>query len=267
MSAVAFERLAHLVRVPVALGGHDLEFLVDTGIGVTVVSNRVVELVGAAPLGESFSGRRMSGQVVEAPLARLPELAVAGHAVEGHVAAAVDLGDGFDGILGPSFFGDRVVTTDVAAGTFTVHAPGDEVEGIEVPLELHRDGPSVDPFVGLVLPSGRTVLVEVDTGSDCLILDAGLMAECGVEVGGDGVTAREGVDETGHTYVRYDATLAGGVHLAAAPATEQTDPRVIFQEIIHDGLIGAEYLYRYRFSFDLAGERLVLGPLSEPPAR
>jgi hypothetical protein len=42
---------------------------------------------------------------------------------------------------------------------------------------------------------------------------------------------------------------------------------VIFQEIIHDGLVGAEYLYRYRFSFDLAGERMVLSPLESPPAR
>ena len=182
--------------------------------------------------------------------------------MEGHVAASVDLGDGFDGILGPGFFADRIVTTDPVAETFTVHDAGATVEGSEVPLEIHRDGPSADPFAELVLPSGRTVPVEVDTGSDRLILDTRFMAECGLEVGGPGVSAREGVDETGNTYVRYDATLAGGVHLKAAPETAQDAPRVIFQEIIHDGLIGSEYLYRYLFSFDLAGERMVLGSLS-----
>ena len=76
------------------------------------------------------------------------------------------------------------------------------------------------------------------------------------------MTSREGVDETGHAYVRYDARLPGAVHLAAAPETAQVGPRVIFQEIVHDGLVGADFLYRYRFSFDLAGERMVLGPLS-----
>ena len=131
-----------------------------------------------------------------------------------------------------------------------------------MPLDVHRDGPSADPFAELVLPSGRTVLVEVDTGSDCLILDTRFMAECGLEVGGPGVSAREGVDETGNAYVRYDATLAGAVHLAGAPETAQDAPKVIFQEIIHDGLVGSDFLYRYRFSFDLAGERMVLGPLS-----
>jgi hypothetical protein len=264
VTTVAFDRLAHLVRVPVRLGGDDLHFLVDTGIGITVVNERLSQRSDVETLDETYAGRRMSGQLVEAPLVRLPTLGVGDYAVDGHVAASVDLGDGFDGILGPSYFADRIVTTDPLAGTFTVHDEGALVEGIEVPLEIHRDGRSVDPFAELVLPSGRTVLVEVDTGSDCLILDARFMGECGVEVGGPGVSAREGVDETGHSYVRYNATLPGAVHLKAAPETGQTDPKVIFQEIIHDGLIGSEHLYRYSFSFDLAGERLVLSPLVPP---
>ena len=262
MTTVAFDRVAHLVRVSVRLGDDELHFLVDTGIGVTVVNERLSARPDVQALPETYAGRRMSGQLVEAPLVRLPTLAVGDYAVDGHVAVSVDLGDGFDGILGPAYFADRIVTTDPAAGTFTVHGPGETVEGIEVPVEIRCDGPSADPFAELVLPSGRTILVEVDTGSDCLILDSRFMAECGLEAGGPGVTAREGVDETGHAYVRYDATLAGAVHLKAAPQTAQDAPKVIFQEIIHDGLVGSEYLYRYRFSFDLAGNRLVLAPLS-----
>jgi hypothetical protein len=263
MDSVAFDKVAHLVRVPVRLGDDELHFLVDTGIGVTVVNERLSTRPDVEVLAETYAGRRMSGQLVEAPLVRLPTLAVGGYAVDGQVAASVDLGDGFDGILGPAYFADRIVTTDPAAGTFTIHDDDEPVDGVEVPVEIHRDGPSVDPFVELVLPSGRTVLVEVDTGSDRLILDSGFMAECGLEPGGAGVSTREGVDETGHPYVRHDATLAGAVHLKAAPETVQDSPTVIFQEIIHDGLLGSEYLYRYRFSFDLAGARLLLAPLSQ----
>jgi hypothetical protein len=266
MTVVGFDRVAHLIRVPVRLGDDELHFLVDTGIGVTVVSERLSARPDVEALAETYAGRRMSGQLVEAPLLRLPNLAVGDYAVDGHVAVSVDLGDGFDGILGPAYFADRIVTTDPAAGTFTVHERGETVEGMDVPVDVHLDGFSADPFVELVLPSGRTVLVEVDTGSDCLILDSRFMAECGLEVGGPGVTAREGVDETGHPYVRYDATLAGAVHLKAAPETAQDAPKVIFQEIIHGGLVGSDYLYRYRFSFDLAGSRLVLTPLAASPA-
>ena len=261
MSTVAFDRVAHLVRVPARLGGDELRFLVDTGIGITVVNERLAQRGDVERLDESYAGRRMSGQLVEAPLVRLPALAVGDYVVDGHVAAAVDLGEGFDGILGPTYFADRVVTTDPAAGALTVHEKDDRVEGIEVPLRMHRDGRSADPFAELVLPSGRAVLVEVDTGSDRLIVDTGFMAECGLAIGGPGVTAGEGVDETGHSYVRYDATLAGSVHLAAAPETAQDHPGVIFQRIVHDGLVGSDYLYRYRFSFDLAGERMLLSPL------
>ena len=209
----------------------------------------------------------MSGQVVEAPTVRLPALALGDHVVDDHTAVAVDLGEGFDGIVGPAYFGDRATTTDVVAGTFTVHERGATLEGMAVPVDVHRDSLGSDPFVDLVLPSGRTVSVEVDTGSDSLILDARFMAECGLTPDADAVTTREGVDETGHGYVRYDAVLRGSVHLAAAPETSLQAPKGFFQEIIHDGLVGSEFLYRYRFSVDLAAERLVLAPLSEPPAR
>jgi len=269
MTSVPYDCLAHLVRVPVRLGDEELRFLVDTGIGVTVVSERLATRPGVHALAETYAGRRMSGQLVEAPLVRLPALALGDYVVDAHEAACVDLGDGFDGILGPAYFADRIVTTDPLARTFTVHEPGDAVDGSEVPLEIRRDGRAADPFAALVLPSGRRVVVEVDTGSDCLILDTRFMAECGVEIDGPGVTARAGVDETGHSYVRYDATLAGDVHLEAAPETAHRSPRVIFQEIIHDGLVGSEYLYRYRFSFDLAGGRMILGGrvIHEPPGR
>ncbi len=267
MTTVAFDRYAHLVRVPVGMGGAELRFLVDTGIGVTVVNEWLAAQPDVDALAETYAGRRMSGQLVEAPLVRLPALSVGDYEVDGHVAAAVDLGDGFDGILGPTFFADRIVTTDPVAETFTVHGAGATVEGVEVPLDIHRDGPSADPFAELVLPSGRAVLVEVDTGSGTLILDTRFMSECGLKVGGPGVSTREGVDETGNAYVRHDATLAGAVHLAAAPETAQDAPKVMFQEIIHNGLVGSDFLYRYRFSFDLAGERMVLGALSAAPAR
>ena len=48
MSTVLLDRLAHFVRVPVSLGGDELRFLVDTGIGPTVVSSAVRCATGRA---------------------------------------------------------------------------------------------------------------------------------------------------------------------------------------------------------------------------
>ncbi|HWD78282.1 MAG TPA: hypothetical protein VG497_05365, partial [Kribbella sp.] len=105
------------------------------------------------------------------------------------------------------------------------------------------------------------VTVEVDTGSDSLILDTRFAADCGVDLDGPGVTTRTGTDETGYAWTRHWVTISGSVHLAAAPDTAQVAPRVQFQEIIHDGLVGAGYLERFRMTFDVTGSRLVLAPL------
>ncbi len=262
---VAFDRVQHLVRVPVQLGGVRYQFLVDTGIGVTVVSSAIAARSDIAATGGSFAARRMSGQSVEVDLVRLPLLDLAGYTVDGHVAGVADLGDidgpnGFAGILGPGFFEDHVVTTDSRAMTLTVRpSEGFDETGAEVPVDIRRHGPSVDPFTTLILPSGREVVVEVDTGSNNLILDTRFLADCGIDID-DAVTAKTGVDETGYHWTRRWATAKGEVHLAAAPQTAQAQPRVQFQDIIHDGLIGTDYLERYRLHFDVTGARMILSP-------
>ncbi|HTX84680.1 MAG TPA: retropepsin-like aspartic protease [Streptosporangiaceae bacterium] len=267
-SRVTFDRVQHLVRVPVRVNDSAYRFLIDTGIGISVVSSAVAARSDVTWMNETFTGRRMSGQAVPIPLVRLPNLKLGNYEVDGHVAGVADLGDldgpqGFAGILGPGFFAGHVVTTDPAAKAVTVceagHVPQ---EGYEIPLEVRHNGLSVDCFATLVLPSGRKLCVEVDTGSGSLILDTQFMRDCRVTADDESVSTEKGTDETGHSWIRHWATIAGDVHLAAAPETAQTAPRVQFQDIIHDGLLGADYLYRYRTTFDVPGARLLLAPLT-----
>jgi hypothetical protein len=75
-TVVPFDRLKHFYRLPVQVAGEHQSFLLDTGIGITVVSPDLAAQYGFEHTGESYAGRRMSGQVVEAPLVRLPELLV-----------------------------------------------------------------------------------------------------------------------------------------------------------------------------------------------
>lgn len=267
ITTVSFDRVQHLVRVPVGLGGDSYRFLVDTGIGTTVVSSAVAARRDVVSTGETFSGQRMSGQTVEVPLVRLPQLTLGDYAIDGHIACVADLGDadgpdGFAGIIGLPFFDDHVVTTDPSAMTLTVQPSTtfDVGDGYVIPLQMRRDGTSVDPFTTLVLPSGREVRVEVDTGSCNLILDTRFMADCAVQVDSPDVTTTTGTDETGFHWTRHWVTIPGNVWLTAAPQTVQSGPRVQFQEIIHDGLIGTDYLERYRVSFDVSGARMILSP-------
>jgi hypothetical protein len=65
-------------------------------------------------------------------------------------------------------------------------------------------------------------------------------------------------DETGHSWTRHWATIDGSIQLAAAPHTAQQAPRVQFQNIIYDGLLGADYLDRYRYTIDFDQARMFL---------
>ena len=70
---IPFDRIGHFVRI--ALGLSDSvsgRFLVDTGIGITVVHPSLVDRAGLQSTGQDYVGRRMSGQEVRIPLVRAP---------------------------------------------------------------------------------------------------------------------------------------------------------------------------------------------------
>jgi hypothetical protein len=196
-------------------------------------------------------------------LVYLPPVTVGDRVLVDQVAAVADLGQGagdggFDGILGLSAFDEVPVTVDPGSSTLTLGDP--DPAAFRVPLEIRRQGPSTDSYAELVLPDGPSISVEVDTGSGCLILDARFLNGGDVTTLGE-LEASEGIDETGHKWVRLRGALNGGIHFAAAPQSRQENPRVLFQDIIHDGLIGAEYLDRFRYTVDVRREQLLLTPL------
>lgn len=271
MKPVAFDRVGHLVRIPVTVGDTARRFLFDSGIGLSIVASDLAEHLGLVPTGTSFTGRRMSGQEITAPLAHLPSLTIGGHVIENAVVGVFDLGptdgeSGFDGILGLDLLHDVVVRVDPSTRSLLLQTDLPLASGdIEIPMRVHRDGPSVTLFAGLRLPSGRAAEVEIDTGSGCLILDSGFMADCGVRAE-DVTETLAGTDETGHRYSRSYATTRGVVSVVDAPAVGQQDPRTMFQSIVHDGLLGSEFLDRFVYSFDVRGGRLVISRFPTVPS-
>lgn len=51
------------------------------------------------------------------------------------------------------------------------------------------------------------------------------------------------------------------MHLLGASETVQQGPRVMFQDIVLDGLVGTDYLDRFVTTYDLDRDRLVLSRL------
>lgn len=260
MSEVAFEYLQHLVTVPVTIDGIATRFVLDSGIGLTLVREELAVSAGLERTGSSFTGRRMSGQAVTLPLVQAA-IVFGGHSLERHEVGLLDMGSFPDalseigGFLSLAFFADQPFTVDYGRRV-VAFAPA---EGVSVPVAVERDGPSVTVFMPLTIPGGRSISVEVDMGSDELILDESFATESGAVLGGDGVRRVEGTDETGHAYTRTFTRLSGRIHPTAAPGLAQDDPDVMFQRIIHDGLLGDAFLRGHVVTFDVAEERMVFG--------
>ena len=115
VSATPFDRIHHLVTVPVLVGERTARFVLDTGIGLTLLSDRLCAAIGCRSGGSTFTGRRMSGQEVTVPLATAPPLAFGGATRRDHVVGIMAL-DGFppelgavDGFLSLAFFDSRAV--------------------------------------------------------------------------------------------------------------------------------------------------------------
>jgi hypothetical protein len=164
-----------------------------------------------------------------------------------------ELGE-IDGFLSLAFFDEQSFTVDYEHAVVKL---GGSDGGVPVALEVERDGPAVTAFMRLVLPGGRVVRVEVDMGSDALILDEGLAAGVGVALDDPAVRVVEGTDETGHAYTRRFAALHGAIHPDGAPSIVQDDPAVIFQRIRYDGLVGDAFLRRFAVTFDVPAGRIV----------
>lgn len=270
MPATPFRYLHHLVTVPVLVDGtREARFVLDTGIGLTLLSEELCGELGCERTGSTFTGRRMSGQDVTVPLAVLRTLTMGAHTREGHTVGVLDTRtfpgelSGVDGFLSLAFFEPTPFTVDYGGGTVVVETPPSlaarVASGTAVGIRLERQGPALDAFLPLTVPGRGRIEVEVDMGSDALILDESLAGEVGVRLDDPSVRRVEGSDETGHPYLRHFARIPGTIHPTGAPSVAQTDPEVIFQRIVYDGLVGDAFLRNFVVTYDLPGERMIFG--------
>lgn len=271
---VRFEVIGgHFLSLPVRVAGAtQARFLFDTGIGLTVLTPELARAVKCVAGHDVHTGRRMSGQEVTLPLARLSELAVGSRSWRNVPVGIFDFlparpalpaeFSSVGGILSPGAFDGAPFTLDGPGRCLVLEDPGSLVErrarGRALPLRAVREGPSLGLFVDLDLPGPRRAAVEVDTGSGGVILDTRFMVGLGLSPGAPGVRTVEGSDETGHPYVRHFVEDAGPFRLSGAPAATFRRSPAMFQRIIHDGLVGTTFLLPFTLTFDVEGRRLIV---------
>lgn len=271
----------HLISIPVTVGhGTPSRFILDTGIGVDLISTRLAQKLRVATTPIAYKGERMSGQEVEVPLSYLGNLTV-GRQLQKFATVGVWDFQGFlpdtpafadiDGFLGLRFFQHRPFTLDYRQKQLILETPltlqARVNAGIVVPLEIDDDqNTSLTVFAPLEVVGAGTAKVEVDTGSDSLILHRRFMPTLNIPESGPGIRVVQAHDETNFAFTRWFTRLRGGVRLHGEPELEQTGGRVMFQQIIHDGLIGDDFLKHFLVTFDLSHSRMILQPLAKSPS-
>src|ERR1700723_1824218 len=91
VSAVPFGYEEHMLAVPVVVGDVETTFIFDTGIGVNMISPGLAASVGCVPLGETYTGPRMSGQAVTLPMSTLGSLKLGSYTRENVAISVFDL--------------------------------------------------------------------------------------------------------------------------------------------------------------------------------
>lgn len=239
--------------------------VLDTGIGLALISQILCERIGCELAGE-FTGQRMSGQSITIPLTTLTSLEVGGIIQNDVPAAVIDI-EGFfpepqiEAFVGLPFFENVPFT--IEEGQLILESPETlaerEARGTPIPVRLQRHGPALDIFVP-ILVGGQPAEALMDTGSRTLILDMRYAETLGIDLDAAGVRSREGHDETGQSYMRYYTSL-DDVAFAATPAQSRQGLDVMFQEIIYDALVGKEFLSSFTLTYDLARQRVIVGAL------
>lgn len=266
MLPVAFRHYQHLVTVPVCVGLTEARFAVDTGAGVTLLSKALAERVGFVPRDRKFSGRRMSGQEVTAPLGSVFSLSLGNFRRDELTVGLFDLGEvpgleEIEGFLALDFFRSTPVTFDYPGGVIVPEDAESLVAraevGIAVDVRLRVDSCTVEVFLAIEIPGRGAVLVEVDTGSDSVILNEALVSSAGIDLAAESTRQVEGRDETGHAYTRYFARMRGDVSITGAPTIRRGDPEVMVQNIIYDDFVGDAFLRNFIFTYDVPNARMI----------
>lgn len=259
----------HFLVVPVRIDDRfDTEFILDTGIGINVISARLAKQLGCRTQGEHV-GQRMSGQEVHCAMTRVASLAIGARRLADVPCGVMDfeanhfgVDPSVTGFVGLSFFRDRAFTLDYRSRRIYLESEASlarrRARGTPVPIRIHEMGPETTIFARLRVAGRHDAEVEIDTGSPSLTLAMRYMPLLDLSPTGSRVRKVTGSDETAFTFVRHFAKSPIQAAFAATPGDPGAAVRTMFQLIIYDGLIGHSLLRHYVVTYDLPHRAMIL---------
>ena len=273
------------VRVPVGAHGVTARwFIFDTGAQPTVLDAALAESMGVrvTPAGTTTGAGRGATRVGDAGPLTLDVSGVSLGPVPVRIAPLDSLlgatsGRDIPGIIGSRFFREHVVELDF--DSLVVHVSDSRTfrrppDAVVVPLDVEGDIPYARGW--LTTPNGRRVplrmLVDLGAKSTLLLTEPFIRAQRVVDAFPSRVESPLGAGMGGATrYVFARAPLleigTSGAPLRMPEALIGLSVGGTLRSAGYDGLLGADFLARYRVVFDYSRRRMYLEPRAPAPPR
>ncbi len=236
-----------LTTVRLTSGTDTLSLLLDTGGGHTLLTVEAARRLGCTPFG-STAGHRMSGERVEFQWCTGIRLELEGVLLGDGRIAVFDLMKllppelpKVDGVLSLDVFDDAVVTIDLAGSRLVLESDSSAsarrsfVQQLTARRATGEDGSSLTIFVA----------VQGTPAPAWLLLDSGNLVGT--------IVSPESGRRMGLTMPSPEANGASNVVSATVDVLGAGPTRgpVVIRDLIHDGALGADFMRRGTFTFDL----------------
>ena len=252
-----------LLMIPVAVNGDQTTpFVLDTGAGVSVLSQGLVDKLGGRATGQ-FTGFRLTGERLDLRLFTIPELRVGPVLLRNVLVAGWSGLDQFHlaGMISLNFFRDQPFTLDFRSHQLVIETVAGlaarQRHGSIVPVKIDdMRGISIALFAPFKL-DGHAAQCEVDTGSQPYIFASRYMDMLGL------TAHSSGVQESGHTSVlgknelRYRAS-ASSLQLDDTQISTEGKPSILFEDIIYDCNVGIDFWKNRVVTFDVPHRKMVV---------
>jgi hypothetical protein len=262
--------LGHMLKIEVNVSGKETFFIFDTGIGVNLISKSLCADLGCKITG-STTGKRMTGQELTVPMSKVESLKVAN--VQ---STRVDTGvwdfkqllpntpefNKVQGYLSLNFFDKQPFTIDYTKNLLIIE--DDESlnerikQGTTVPISKRYQGSALTIHVPVKSPINKTLDMQLDLGTDILTISDKYLGDFKPYFDKTTVKTQSIKDETGFNRNRVFVKLNGDVGLLSKNLRSQKGPKVMFQRIIYDGIIGNNFFKDRVVTYDLKNSRLII---------
>jgi hypothetical protein len=238
-------------------GDTEAKFMLDTGAGVNVISQRLFERIRTTVATDGLhTGTRHNGEQITGMLYRVPSLSIGTYSQENVTIGIYDGLRECDGLLSLDYFRDTPFTIDFKNQQLIIE-DRDELKkikekGLVVPIKIQTNGKhELQFFVDLCFNDDVQCRAEFDTGAgfNMLMLHPSYM---------DRLKIKTPSQPGNYGYYIFSTTLPKLMYCAHMETLVNSDVFVGFKEgLIYDGLVGTAMFRNKRLTINIPGSEII----------